>query len=130
MRLDALVTVVIPTHNRPRELVELLESLERHQVPELDSVVVVDDSDEPVDLRRFESLHLEHVVLGRRVFISKAKNMGWQRTKTEFVYFIDDDNVVDDTTIGPLVNRIRASPKIGRASCRERGEISRQTGSS
>src|SRR2546422_1466659 len=112
MGLDALVTVVIPTHNRPRKLVALLESLERHQVPELDSVVVVDDSDEPADLRRFESLHLEHVVLGRRVFISKAKNMGWQRTKTEFVYFIDDDNVVDNTTIGPLVNRIRASPTV------------------
>ena len=30
MGLDALVTVVIPTHNRPRKLVALLESLERH----------------------------------------------------------------------------------------------------
>ena len=112
MGLDALVTVVIPTHNRPGKLIALLESLERYHVPELDSVVVVDDSDEPVDLARFKSLHLEHIVLGRRVFISKAKNMGWQRTKTEFVYFIDDDNVVDETTISPLVNRVRASPTV------------------
>ncbi len=56
---------------------------------------------------------LEHVILERRVFISKAKNIGWRRARGEFVYFVDDDNCVTEETLKVPFETIASSPKIG-----------------
>jgi GT2 family glycosyltransferase len=101
------VTVVIPTHNRPHQVEALLESIQTNIGPEIDSVVVVDDSDSPSNLvGKFPNIYIQHILLQRRIFISKAKNIGWKRVKTEFVFFIDDDNVVDKNTITGALSAI------------------------
>jgi len=75
---------------------------------------VVDDSDEPVDLTKdFDSINLKQILLGRRTFISKAKNIGWRSLKSEYVYFIDDDNVIGEETIAPVFGIISRSKSIG-----------------
>jgi GT2 family glycosyltransferase len=107
------ITVVIPTHERKRQLFALLGSIRDHYTPEIDSIVVVDDSREPSDLTSaFPSLSLRHIVLPDRVFISKAKDVGWRCAETEFVFFIDDDNVVDADTIPTALNTITQSEEI------------------
>lgn len=101
------VTIVIPTHDRPRQLMALLESIQNHHPPEVDSVVVVDDSEDPPDLTgKFPRLKISHITLPNRVFISRAKNMGWQNANSEFVFFIDDDNVVGERTISEAMKII------------------------
>jgi GT2 family glycosyltransferase len=107
------LSVVVPTHDRPDQVAFLLESLRRYGPEEMKAVVVVDDSESPADLGRFADIGLQHIVLPKRMFISRAKNLGWRNTKTEFVLFVDDDNVMGPNTIETLLNRIRASPAIG-----------------
>ncbi len=106
--------IVIPTHNRYVKLRALLASIERWMTTEVDSVVLVDDSEKPVDLTKdFNSINLKQITLGRRTFISKAKNIGWRNLTSEYVYFIDDDNVVGKETIAPLLEVISRSKSIG-----------------
>jgi len=108
------VTIVIPTHNRYAKLRALLESIEKSRPNQLDSVIVVDDSENPVEFASdFQELNLTHKVLRERVFISRAKNIGWRASKTEFVFFIDDDNVVDQETIPRVYEVIARMPKVG-----------------
>jgi len=108
------VGIVIPTHNRYVKLRALLASIERWMTTEVDSVVLVDDSEKPVDLTKdFNSINLKQITLGRRTFISKAKNIGWRNLTSEYVYFIDDDNVVGKETIAPLLEVISRSKSIG-----------------
>ncbi len=108
------VTIVIPTHNRYGKLRALLESIEKNRPNELDSVIVVDDSEKPIRIASdFQRLNLVHKVLKERFFISRAKNIGWRETKTEFVFFIDDDNVVDEGTIPRVYQAILRLPKVG-----------------
>jgi len=81
---------------------------------EVNSVVVVDDSEEPVDLTKdFGSINLKQIFLRRRTFISRAKNIGWRNLTAEYVYFIDDDNVIGDQTIAPVIGIISKSKSIG-----------------
>ena len=61
----------------------------------------------------FQQINLSHIVLKGRVFISQAKNIGWRSTESDFVYFIDDDNEIDDSTISPLLQVISSSDRIG-----------------
>ena len=98
-------SIVIATHNRPQKVCALLESLQRLPSLSLKTVVVVDDSDAKVDLSdRFSNLSVRHICLeGGRVFLSKARNIGWRLCESDFVYFIDDDNVITETTLdGPF----------------------------
>jgi GT2 family glycosyltransferase len=81
---------------------------------DVDSVVVVDDSEEPVDLTKdFDSINLKQIFQGKRTFISKAKNIGWRNLTSEYVYFIDDDNVIGEETIAPVLEVISRSKSIG-----------------
>jgi GT2 family glycosyltransferase len=108
------VGIVIPTHNRYGKLRALLASIRHWKTGEVASVVVVDDSDQPVDLTKdFDSINLKQILLGRRTFISKAKNIGWRSLTSEYVYFIDDDNVIGEETIAPVIGIISRSKSIG-----------------
>ena len=113
MRLGS-VTVVIPTHDRYGKLGALLKSIEKYRPHELGSVIVVDDSEKPVEIASdFQGLNLKHIVLKDRAFISRAKNIGWRSAATEFVFFIDDDNIVDEDTIPRVYQTISKIPKVG-----------------
>jgi GT2 family glycosyltransferase len=108
------VGIVIPTHNRYGKLRALLASIQHWTTSEVSSVVVVDDSDEPEYLTKdFDSINLNQILLARRTFISRAKNIGWRSLTSEYVYFIDDDNVIGEETIAPVFGIISRSKSIG-----------------
>lgn len=80
----------------------------------MDSVIVVDDSGEPEDLTRdFDSINLKQILLPRRSFISRAKNIGWRSLTSDYIYFIDDDNVIGEETIAQVFGIISRSESIG-----------------
>ena len=96
----AQVSVVIPTHDRPERLRSLLSSLQSAATENLERVIIVDDSASPTDwAREFPGLPVQHLVLDRRAFISRAKNRGWRAARSPLVFFIDDDNVVTRETM-------------------------------
>lgn len=74
-------------------------------------MIVVDDSDRPSDLSQtFRDLPLNHIVRSPRMFISRAKNIGWRAARSPFVYFIDDDNIVTTRTFQVPLDLITSSP--------------------
>jgi GT2 family glycosyltransferase len=108
------VSVVIPTHDRPKQLFALLSSLRDARMSEIEKILVVDDSRIHRPLYAdFPELPLEIVSLPQRVFISRAKNIGWRRSVSDYVYFIDDDNVVTKDTIRLPLETIEARGEIG-----------------
>ena len=108
------VSVVIPTHNRPEKLRRLLSSLQQFNGGVLKAVIIVDDSASPPELEsEFPGLSLRHIVSRRRIFISRAKNIGWRAASTDFVYFIDDDNVIAESTLPLIYEELSNLPKVG-----------------
>jgi GT2 family glycosyltransferase len=93
---EALLTVVVCTHQRPADLERCLDSLARLQTP-VDVIVVDSASDPPcqsVVARFSDSLpglvyHFEPVP-----GLSRARNAGMDLAKTELVAFVDDDVLV------------------------------------
>ena len=107
-------SIVIATHNRPAKLVALLESIRSSRAPNLDAVVVVDDSNPFRDLTSdFSDLRLKHVRLPERVFLSRARNIGWQVCRGPFLYFIDDDNIVTKETLQEPLRLLLENPRLG-----------------
>ena len=94
--LDAPVTVVICTRNRPDSLQRTLASLTQQSDPNFDVLIVDNSSDGEVarTLVDFEgqSIRCCHEPVAG---LSRARNLGLSQVRNEFLAFIDDDEVID-----------------------------------
>ena len=107
------LSIIIPTHDRPERLRALLASIQETASPWVESVIVVDDSAVSAHpAGAFPRLAIEEVVVSRRAFISRAKNLGWRRARSPFVFFIDDDNVVTRETLERPLRVMASSPRV------------------
>jgi hypothetical protein len=93
------VTAVVTTHGRPHRVQEALASLraETHRNIE---IVVVDDGGV------FESASLR-VVRGSSLGVARARNLGLDAARGEYVIFLDDDDVALPHRISSLVDAAR-----------------------
>jgi glycosyltransferase involved in cell wall biosynthesis len=99
------VSVVIPCYNRVSFLHETLQSLESQTTTDIEVIVVNDGSDDPSCLRCLHELRA-----GGRVRVldlphggvSAARNAGAVAARSEFLMFLDSDDLLDPTAIEKL----------------------------
>jgi hypothetical protein len=85
------VTVVIPTRDRPALLADALASVAAQDEPPARTLVVDDGSREPVAVATGGAVELIRHAVGRGV--SAARNRGLEQVTTEWVAFLDDDDL-------------------------------------
>lgn len=111
------ITIVVPTFNRREKVNRLLRSIVESKIVSDYEVLVVDDSDVPLQIDPSISKDLgERLRLVRnthRRFISTAKNIGWKQSRGEYVLFIDDDNILPSGTADILSSKLDNNKKIG-----------------
>lgn len=111
------VSVVIPSYNR-REMVErLVASVLDSEYPRsrLEVIVVDDGSDE--DYAGVGSAY-EAVRLIRNEqerYLAEARNIGAREATGQYLFFVDDDNVLAEDTIAILVDHLEQHPNVGVA---------------
>lgn len=86
------ISVIVRTKNRPQFLKEALNSLKNSYHP-LEKIIIVNDGDFELSLKDFEDLPLE-IIKTTRKGRSFAANEGLRKTKTDFVSFLDDDDLI------------------------------------
>jgi glycosyltransferase involved in cell wall biosynthesis len=89
-----IVTVVIPTHNRPGLVVRAVVSALAQTLTEIEVVVVIDgpDAETAAALGRIEDERLRIVVLTISAGGAEARNAGVREGRGEFIAFLDDDD--------------------------------------
>ncbi len=111
------VSIVIPTYNRNEKLNRLLESVVEANPPIEFEVIVVDDSEHESTIesgvKEILADKLRVIKNPKRSFISRAKNIGWRQARGEYIFFIDDDNVLPKSTMELLKSKLDLSPRIG-----------------
>jgi GT2 family glycosyltransferase len=108
------LSVVIPTRNRPADLRDLLESLQAC-VPPPDEIVVADDYQEADVLGELRAGFpgVVFVRLPERGYMTAARNAGAWRAGGQFIFFVDDDNVVDSDCIRLCLEAAESDPTLG-----------------
>jgi glycosyltransferase involved in cell wall biosynthesis len=101
---------VIPTYNRKAKLNRCLESLAKSDYPNIEIVVVDDSSNEDVGnmLSRFHPTMMVLRNTERRI-LSYSRNAGALHSTGDFLFFLDNDNVVAPETVGNLVRTLSSS---------------------
>ena len=110
----ATVSVVVPTHGRPKSLALCLTALSEQTLPRhLFEVVVCDDgSPEPVApaIEKFRERIALTVVTRPRSGPAAARNEGARHTKGRFIAFTDDDCVPAPNWLETLLERMNRQP--------------------
>lgn len=102
------VSVVIPTRNRVEMLFRCIASLLFSTYSDIEVVVVDDASDTdlaPIIQERFPSVRL--IRNSERRLLSFSRNAGAKKATGEYLFFLDDDNVVDKNAISELVDTLQ-----------------------
>lgn len=106
-----LISVIIPTYNRPRYLGEAIESVLGQSYGNHEIIVVDDGStDPPVDA---VAAFGDRVVLLRQDNrgTGAARNTGIARSSGEFLAFLDDDDVWDERKLALQMQAFGAAPE-------------------
>lgn len=119
------LTLLIPTHNRARELVRALESVARQELdPALWECVVIDNAstdDTAEAVARFAAAHPQMQL--RRVYeaqagVAHARNRGLSEATTDLIASIDDDERINEGFLGAYLRFFETHPEANVAGGR------------
>lgn len=110
------VSVIIPTYNRKEKLARLIDSILQSRYPiEKIEIIVIDDASTDGTynyiINRYSDIKI--IKNEKELLISGSRNRGISIAKGELIFFIDDDNIVNDSCIKELVEVIIKDEKAG-----------------
>jgi len=108
------VSVAIPTYNRKEKLRRLLNSLKESTFKDFE-VVVVDDAstDGTEEMIKNEFPYVKCIKHEKPMLVAKSRNDAIDITEGDYVFFVDDDNVVERDAIEKLLNYIEDHEEVG-----------------
>ena len=107
-----LISVVIPTLNRPMLLLEAAKSIAGQDYPEWEAVVVDDGSTPPVDRAALKAVLGDRFTVVRHERpqgIPEAKNAGLRAASGEIVTCLDDDDLLAENALSSLAAAFNAN---------------------
>ncbi|MEB2784733.1 glycosyltransferase family 2 protein [Algoriphagus persicinus] len=89
-----MISIVIPTLNRPGELIRLLKKIRNSETDSDLEVIIVDDSKEDISnaVGKIIKSGIYYIHRGEKLGVSSARNAGAEVAKGEFLIFLDDDD--------------------------------------
>ena len=108
------VSVAIPTYNRKEKLRRLIESLKTSTYKDIEIIVVDDASTDGTEkMIKEEYPDVKYIRHERPTLVAKSRNDAIEVSEGYYVFFIDDDNVVEPDTIEKLVGYIERHNEVG-----------------
>lgn len=110
------VSIVIPTYNREVKLCNLIKSIYKQQITNFSyEIIVVNNASSDDTLKTVEKMfiNVQLINLDENRMSSHARNIGIEKASGEFIFFIDDDNVLKQDCLQNMYNALKADSKIG-----------------
>jgi GT2 family glycosyltransferase len=115
--MTPLVSIIIPTHNRKDMVIRLLASIIAGTYRTIEIIVVDDastDSTSDAIKKTFPQDRLIRIVRNEtNKHTAGSRNMGTRISKGKYLFFVDDDNVLDRHAISVLVRTLEDDKTIG-----------------
>ncbi len=119
------LSLIIPTHNRARQLLEALRSVVRQTAdPALWECLVVNNASTDDTEERFAAFAAEHPEFDLRMVsepcpgVSHARNRGVREARADLLVWIDDDERIDEGFLSAYLDFFDANPEASAAGGR------------
>lgn len=117
-----LLSIVIVAYQSRDEIGPCLASLPRTLEGRAVEIVVVDNSPTPAagvgEIARRDFPHVDYVPAPENLGFGRANNLGYARTRGEFMLFLNPDTVCNDAALAHCLAQLRADARLGLISPR------------
>lgn len=108
------LSIIIPTFNRREKLLRLINSIESSVTCEYELIVVDDCSNDGTEeMIRQNFPYIRYFRHDNIQLVAKSRNDGINNSNCEYLFFIDDDNVLLPNTAESLLKLMEEDPSIG-----------------
>lgn len=116
-----VVTIVTPFYNGTSIFYETAESVFRQSLQQWEWLIINDGSTTPEALKLLEEFgrkdpRIRVVNHPRNLGLSAARNTGFREARTEYIYQLDSDDLIEPTTLEKLFWHLETNPQIAFAS--------------
>lgn len=112
---DQLISVIIPTFNRAEMVCRCVQSVLDTQWPSLE-VIVVDDcspDDTATKIKERFGEAVKYIRNAKNSFQAVSRNNGAKIATGDYLFFLDDDNIVDKDIFREIAKAFEDNPKLG-----------------
>lgn len=112
------ISVIIPTYNRAEMVCRCVQSVLDTKWPSLE-VIVVDDcspDDTATKIKKRFGEAIKYIRNAKNSFQAVSRNNGARIATGDFLFFLDDDNIVDKDIFREIAKAFDANPKLGLAA--------------
>jgi len=114
---NRLVSIIIPTYNRAKELKRCLDSLRQINYQPIEIIVVNNASrDQTVQMLRAQFPEIKLISLSENHGAVGGRNAGLKHAQGDYICFVDSDNVLTENFLTELVRAIEQSQDIAFVS--------------
>ena len=111
-----MVSIVIVNYNGWKDTCELITSLKQFETYSYE-VIVVDNASSGDDVKQMHQVHPDINVICSELNLGFAggNNLGYQHAKGEYIFFLNNDTIIEAPILGSLVRRLQY-PAVGGVS--------------
>jgi glycosyltransferase involved in cell wall biosynthesis len=107
-----LVSVIMPTHNRRKELLQAVESVLKQTYSHFELIIINDAGEEVKNILPSDE-RIRYTRLEKNQGAGGARNRGFELVKGEYVAFLDDDDCYYPEHLETLVGELEKNPQLG-----------------
>ena len=108
------LSIIIPTHNSESTIQRCISSLISQSFPrEQFEIIVVDDGSKDKTTTLAKEAGADQIIVTEPCFQGKARNIGVQKAKTNYLAFIDSDCEAEDGWIRTIIKELENLQVIG-----------------
>lgn len=117
MKKYPAVSIISINYNQLKLTCELLSSLQHLTYPEVEIIIVDNNSTEnPAALIHEKYPHVKLIVSPKNLGFAGGNNLGIQASGGKYIFFLNNDTEVDPGVLEPLVDLFESTPEAGTAS--------------
>lgn len=110
---DLLVSVIIPTYNRPDLLIRVIRSVKEQTYKNIEIIVINDAGKEVSDIVNFfsEELNIVYIRYGQNRKHAGARNVALRVARGDIICYLDDDDVFLPDHVERVVDELLRAPE-------------------
>lgn len=113
------ISIIIPTLNRPVQLLKILDRLTK--ITLIEEIIVVDDSNnsQKNEINERYTYPIKYISRGEKLGVSSARNYGAKVARGEYLIFLDDDDDFTNEWLNDYKLKLSLKPDLVHCNMRE-----------
>ena len=113
-----MLSVIIVNYNTSKKVLKLISSIKENPPKDEYEIIVVDNNSREEEKALLKSAEATVIFSEENGGFSKANNQGFEKTKGDFILFLNPDTLMLENTLDRCLDFLKSNSDVGAVGCR------------